>query len=100
MLFEEEVIVNQRTIFGGQRGKWITLAALVAILAALLAVGVVRAQDAMMSERDYAENGTDPVVTLTAADPEERMVYWSLLPAIDTAATAAGVEEGDAADVS
>ena len=39
----------------------------------------------MMSERDYAENGTDPVVTLTAADPEERMVYWSLLPAIDTA---------------
>ena len=78
MLFEEEVIVNQRTIFGNQRGKWITLAALAAILVALLAVGVVRAQDAMMSERDYAENGTDPVVTLTAADPEKQMVYWSL----------------------
>ena len=72
MLFEEEVIVNQRTIWGSQRGKWITLAAVVAILVALLAVGMVRAQDAaMMSERDYAENGTDPVVTLTAADPED-----------------------------
>ena len=82
MLFEEEVIVNQRTIWGSQRGKWITLAAVVAILVALLAVGMVRAQDAaMMSERDYAENGTDPVATLTAADPEERMVYWSFLPA-------------------
>ena len=56
---------------------------------------MVRAQDAaMMSERDYAENGTDPVVTLTAADPEERMVYWSLLPDADdgTAATTVGVE--------
>ena len=101
MLFEEEVIVNQRTIFGSQRGKWITLAALAAILVALLAVGVVRAQDAMMSERDYAENGTDPVVTLTAADPEERMVYWSLLSAADDGtapATTAGVEEGDSDD--
>ena len=78
--------MNQRTIWGSQRGKWITLAAVVAILVALLAVGMVRAQDAaMMSERDYAENGTDPVVTLTAADPEERMVYWSLLPADDDA---------------
>ena len=49
----------------------------------------------MMSERDYAENGTDPVVTLTAADPEERMVYWSLLQADRCNATAAGVDGDD-----
>ena len=53
----------------------------------------------MMSERDYAENGTDPVVTLTAADPEGRMVYWSLLSAVDDAARAAGVMEDDFVDV-
>ena len=101
MLFEEEVIVNQRTIFGSQRGKWITLAALVAILVSLLAVGVVRAQDAaMMSERDYAENGTDPVVTLTAADPEERMVYWSLLPATTATDAIVGVDGDDDTDAS
>ena len=93
--------MNQRTIWGSQRGKWITLAALVAILVALLAVGMVRAQDAaMMSERDYAENGTDPVVTLTAADPEMRMVYWSLLPAATDVNDISGVDIGDDVDAS
>ena len=74
---EEEVIVNQRTILGSQMGKWITLAVLVAVFAALLTAGVVRAQEDSATIK-YAENGTDPVVTLTATDPEMDTVTWGL----------------------
>ena len=56
--------------------------AFVAVLAAgllfLLPGGHLQAQEAM-TELDYAENGTDPVATYTGIDPEERLVYWSLL---------------------
>ena len=75
---EEEVIVNQRTILGSQMGKWITLAVLVAVFAALLTAGVVRAQqgdDAIM----YAEKGTEPVATFTATDPEGDSITWFVL---------------------
>ena len=41
----------------------------------LLPGGALRAQDAAI---EYAENGTDPVATYTATDPEGRTVYWSL----------------------
>ena len=68
--------MNQGIILGSPVVKWIALAAVVAILAALLMASVVRAQDDGVIE--YAENGTDPVLTLTATDPEMRMVYWSL----------------------
>ena len=61
--------MNQRTILGSQMGKWITFAVVVAIFAALLTAGVVRAQEDSTTIK-YAENGTDPVVTLTATDPE------------------------------
>ena len=44
-LFEEEVAMNQGTILGTQKGRWITLAVLVAVFAALLMVSVVRAQE-------------------------------------------------------
>ena len=56
---EEEVIVNQRTILGSQMGKWITLAVMVAVFAALLTAGVVRAQEDSTTI-NYAENRTDP----------------------------------------
>ena len=78
---EEEVIVNQGTILGSQIGKWITLAVLVAVLAALFTASVVRAQEDSTTI-EYAENGTDPVATLTATDPEmryDRVVCWRRL---------------------
>ena len=43
----------------------------------LLPGGALRAQDAAI---EYAENGTVPVATYTATDPEGRKVYWSLRP--------------------
>ena len=53
-------------------------------------------------DEDYAENGTGPVETFTASDPEGRMIYWSLLsdlegsPAIDgTPLTVADREDDD-----
>ena len=80
---EVEVIVNQRTILGSQMGKWITLAVVVAVLVALLTAGVVRAQQADSITIEYAENGTDPVATLTATDPEMDEVTWSLQSGTD-----------------
>ena len=51
------------------------LAALAASLLFLLPGGLVQAQDAIM----YAENGTGPVATYTAVDPEgAAIVSWSL----------------------
>ena len=47
----------------------------------LLPGGALRAQDAAI---EYAENGTDPVATFTATDPEGRSVYWSLLSGFPT----------------
>ena len=44
----------------------------------LLPGGALRAQDAAIM---YAENGTDPVATFTASDPEgARAIVWSLVP--------------------
>ena len=53
------------------------LAVLALGLLFLLPGGLLHAQNDGMIE--YAENGTDPVATFTATDPEDRMVYWSLL---------------------
>ena len=39
--------------------------------------GFAQAQDA--SNIPYQENGTGPVTTLTATDPEGGTIYWSLL---------------------
>ena len=52
------------------------LAVLALGLLFLLPGGLLHAQNDGMIE--YAENGTDPVATFTATDPEDRMVYWSL----------------------
>ena len=52
-LFEEEVTMNQGTILGSQIGRWIILAAVVALLGALLlTIRPVGAQDAPPTIRD------------------------------------------------
>ena len=52
------------------------LAVLVLGLALSLSDGLVRAQDS--STIDYAENGTEPVATFTADDPEDDTITWSV----------------------
>ena len=73
--------MSQGTNLGSQKGKWIILAALVAVLGALLFLlpgGLVQAQSAEQFFT-YPENGNDPVATFTASDPEGAMpVVWSL----------------------
>ena len=85
-LFEEEVTMNQGTNLGSQKGRWIILAALVAVLGALLYLlsgGLVQAQQAQQSFT-YAENGTGPVATFAATDPEGvSPIVWSLLDDAD-----------------
>ena len=84
-LFEEEVTMNQGTNLGSQIGRWIILAAVVALLGALLlTIRPVGAQDAPPSVLDaktlfdYAENGTGPVTTYRATDPENNPIFWTL----------------------
>ena len=74
--------MNQGTKLGSQKGRWIILAALVVVLGALLYLlpgGLAQAQQAQQSFT-YAENGTGPVATFTATDPEDvTPIVWSLL---------------------
>ena len=90
-------VINRRLAF--------PILAFLAVLAVgllfLLPGGPLHAQEAM-TEWEYAENGTDPVVTFTAVDPEERTVYWSL-PAtpptpVPDGFVAADFTDSDAAD--
>ena len=84
-LFEKEVIMNQGTNLGSQIGRWIILAALVALLGALLlTMRPVGAQDApplipnAETEFTYVEEGTGPVTTYRATDPEGKKIFWTL----------------------
>ena len=74
--------MKQGTKLGSQKGRWIILAALVVVLGALLYLlpgGLAQAQQAQQSFT-YAENGTGPVATFTATDPEGvSPIVWSLL---------------------
>ena len=45
--------------------------------------GFAQAQDA--SNIPYQENGTGPVTTFTATDPEDGTIYWSLMTALPSA---------------
>ena len=74
--------MNQGTDLGSQKGRWVILAALVAVLGALLfLLPGVMAQESTTIE--YTENSTDAVVTLSAGDPEGATpITWSL-PAAD-----------------
>ena len=58
------------------------LALLTASLLFLLPGGLVWAQDAD-GPIMYAENGTDPVATYTAVDPEGKSIVWSLAETAD-----------------
>ena len=98
--FEEEVAMNQGTILGSQLSKWITLAVLVAVLAALFTASVVRAQEDSTTI-EYAENGTGPVATFTATDPEGAMpITWSLATAAQVSAVTdlVGADNADLQD--
>ena len=80
--------------------------AFVAVLAAgllfLLPGGLLQAQDSTTQDSatiEYAEGGTDPVVTFTATDPEGAMpITWSVLAddATDPEGVDAGVDSADA----
>ena len=91
--------MNQGTIFGCQIGRWIFLAALVAVLGALLFLlpgGLVQAQNDVYIDA-YPENSKEPVATLTATDPESvRTIVWEVVPAASPYPE--GVTEVEAAD--
>ena len=74
--------MNQGTNLGSQKGRWIILAALVAVLGALLFLmpgGLLQAQQTAETFY-YHENGDEPVVTLTADDPEGvTPIQWDIL---------------------
>ena len=94
--------MNQGTNLSSQIGRWIILAALVAVLGALLFLlpgGLLQAQDNTTIE--YTENSTDVVLTLSAGDPEDATpITWSLPAGVDGDGncTAIATDLNDAAD--
>ena len=102
--------MNQGTNLGSQTGRWIILAALVAVLGALLFLlpgGIVQGQQTAETYY-YPEKGDEPVVTLAANDPEDvTPIYWEILtddegdqdlPGGATGANADDIEATDVAD--
>ena len=87
-LFEEEVTMRQGTILGSHIGRWIILAALVALLGALLlTIRPVGAQqdtppvpDPIESRTISVPEDTVDVYTFSANDPDndDRKIYWTL----------------------
>ena len=87
-LFEEEVIMNQGTNLGSQVGRWIILAALVALLGALLLtmrpVGAQSTNDPPQltivppATVEHNENDDGPVYTFRAIDPDGDQIFWTL----------------------
>ena len=59
---------------------WMALFAGVMLVFLVLLVQRYQSASAQDAAIEYAENGTGPVATYTATDPEGRKVYWSLLP--------------------
>ena len=79
-------------------GRWITLAVLVAVFAALLTASVVRAQEDSTTVK-YAENGTAPVATYTATDPEGATpITWDVMASDASTGGIDGVEDADRVD--
>ena len=78
--------MNQGTNLGSHIGRWIILAALVVVLGALLlTIRPVGAQQDTaptlsnaVTAHDYDENGTGPITTFRARDPENNPVFWTL----------------------
>ena len=82
-LVMEGLIEKMRHIYPlNRRHVFIPLVLFVALAVGFLLLfpgGFAQAQDA--SNIPYQENGTGPVTTFTATDPEGGAIYWSLLPA-------------------
>ena len=93
--------MNQGTNLGSQTGRWVILAALVAVLGALLFLlpgGLVQAQNDVYIDA-YPENSKERVATLTATDPESvRTIVWEVVPADADFNNIEGVAQADAAD--
>ena len=79
--------MNQGTNLGSQVGRWIVLAAVVALLGALLlTIRPVGAQDAppviditnFETVYDYPEKGTARIAAFPARDPEQKNIIWTL----------------------
>ena len=78
--------MNQGTNLGSQIGRWIVLAAVVALLGALLlTIRPVGAQQDTaptlsnaVTAHDYDENGAGPITTFRANDPEGNKIFWTL----------------------
>ena len=83
--------------FGYLVNKWtVTAVAALALMAVVLATALPAwAQEDNGLERDYPENGADPVATFTGVDPEGRTVYWDLL---DSGTDADLNNDGDVTD--
>ena len=102
--------MNQGTNLGSQKGRWIILAALVAVLGALLFLlpGVMVQAQQTAETYYHQENDDAPVVTLSANDPEGvTPIHWGFLtdateeqdlPGGEVGATADDVEDADIAD--
>ena len=87
------------TRYGYLINKWTVLAAVtLAVLAAVMATAMpAGAQDSATIM--YVENGTGPVATLTATDPEGATpITWSVAAAGTTFVSGAGITLADAAD--
>ena len=92
-LFEEEVTMNQGTNLGSQMGRWIILAALVALLGALLlTIRPVGAQNLVAHTGEVKEHSTDEV-RLAALEPDQTQISdrWELVT--DAADPAGGVDD-------
>ena len=80
--------MKQGTILGSQIGRWIMLAALVALLGALLlTIQPVGAQSSDGAPQltivppntvEHNENDDGPVYTFVATDPEGKTIFWTL----------------------
>ena len=79
--------MNQGTILGSQIGRWIILAAVVALLGALLlTIRPVGAQSDGAPQLtivppntvEHNENDDGPVYTFQATDPEGKTIFWTL----------------------
>ena len=71
--------MNQGTNMGSQIGRWIILAAVVALLGALLlTIRPLAAQTPAETVFDHNENDTGAITTYSSTDPEGNTIFWTL----------------------
>ena len=64
-------VLDRRTI-------WVILFAGILLAGSVMLMSLYDSTFAQDAAIEYAENGTDPVVTYTAVDPEGAAIKWSL----------------------